>query len=121
VESYFNSFECRKMIFCKPVYFGLLLNLFFCGCGTQLALSGQAREDYLKSIKTYGEYFVKPGVSQEEWQRDWVVCGGWPNGQFSSDAPNGSPTSEILDAIDRARNSLSTCMQAKSYEYRKND
>lgn len=107
------------MIFCKPVYFALLLNLFFCGCGTQLALSGQAREDYLKSIKAYGEYFVKPGASREEWQQDWVACGGWPNGQFSGGASPGSITSEIFAAIDRARNSLNTCMQSKGYEYRK--
>ena len=72
VEIHLNFFECRKMIFCKPGYFFLLLNLLFCGCGTQLALSGQAREDYLKSIKAYGEYFVKPGASREEWQRDWL-------------------------------------------------
>jgi hypothetical protein len=50
-----------------------LFSLPLAGCGTQLALSGQAREDYLKSIKAYGEYFVKPGVSREEWQHDWVA------------------------------------------------
>jgi hypothetical protein len=106
------------MIFCKPVYFLLLFNLFFCGCGTQLALSGQAREDYLESIKAYGEYFVKRGASRQEWQRDWVACGGRPDGQFSGGAPNGSPTKEIFAAIDKARNSLNTCMQSKGYEYR---
>jgi hypothetical protein len=89
------------------------------GCGTQLALSGQAREDYLKSIKSYGEYFVKPGASREEWQRDWVACGGRRNGQFSDDAPTGSTTEEIFAAIDRARKHLNECMQSKGYEYRK--
>jgi hypothetical protein len=80
---------------------------------TQLALSGQAREDYLQSIKAYGEYFVKPGSSRQEWQRDWVACGGWPDGQFSGGAPNGSPTTEIFAAIDRAKNSLNTCMKSR--------
>jgi hypothetical protein len=47
-----------------------LLSLLLAGCGTQLALSGQAREDYLKSIKAYGEHFIKPGASREEWRRD---------------------------------------------------
>ena len=89
------------------------------GCGTQLALSGQAREDYLKSIKAYGKYFVKPGASREEWQRDWVDCGGWSNGQFSGGAPKGSTTEEIFAAIDRARKSLNACMHSKGYEYRK--
>ena len=90
------------------------------GCGTQLALSGQAREDYLKSIKAYGEYFVKPGVNREEWRRDWVACGGRPNGQYSDDAPEGSTTAEIFAAIDRARKKLDTCMQSNGYAYRKN-
>ena len=89
------------------------------GCGTQLALSGQAREDYLKSIKAYGEHFVKPGVNREEWQRDWVACGGRPNGQYSDDAPDGSTTAEIFAAIDRASKKLDACMQSKGYEYQK--
>ena len=89
------------------------------GCGTQLALSGHAREDYLKSIKAYGEHFVKPGVNREEWQRDWVACGGRPNGQYSDDAPDGSTTAEIFAAIDRASKKLDACMQPKGYEYRK--
>jgi hypothetical protein len=107
------------MILCKFICFIFLLIFFIAGCGAQLALSGQAREDYLKSIKSYGEYFVKPGASREEWQRDWVACGGRPNGQFSDDAPSGAPTNEIFAAIDRARNSLNACMQSKGYEYRK--
>jgi hypothetical protein len=118
VEIHLNFFECRKMIFYKLGYFFLLLNLLFCGCGTQLALSGQAREDYLKSIKAYGEYFFKPAVTREEWQRDWVACGGRPNGQYSDDAPPNATTKEIFAAIDRAKNSLNTCMQSKGYEYR---
>ncbi len=118
MEDYVIFFQFRKMISCRPLYIGFLSILFLCGCGTQLALSGQAREDYLKSIKAYGEYFVKPGASREEWQRDWVACGGRPNGQYSDDAPPNATTKEIFAAIDRARNSLNTCMQSKGYEYR---
>jgi hypothetical protein len=118
VEGYVISFEFRKMISCRHLYISFLSILFLCGCGAQLALSGQVREDYLKSIKAYGEYFVKPGASQEEWQRDWITCGGWPNGQFSGGAPDGSPTNEIFAAIDKARNSLDACMKSKGYEYR---
>ncbi len=114
MEIHLNFFEYRKIIFCKPFYFLLLLNLFVCGCGTQLALSGQAREDYLKSVKAYGEYFFKPGLTREEWQRDWIACGGRPNGQYSDDAPPHATTKEIFAAIDKARNSLNTCMQSGS-------
>ena len=96
-----------------------LLSLLLAGCGTQLALSGQAREDYLKSIKAYGEYFVKRGASREEWQRDWVACGGRSNGQFSGGAPPSSTTAEIFAAIDKARTKLDACMKSKGYEYQK--
>ena len=105
----------KRKFLCLIFFFSVSL----AGCGTQLALSGQAREDYLKSIKAYGEYFVKPGASREEWQRDWVACGGWSNGQFSGGAPPRSTTAEIFSAIDRARKKLDACMQSKGYEYQK--
>ena len=107
------------MIFCKLGYFFLLLNLLFCGCGTQLALSGQAREGYLKSIKAYGEYFVKPGASREEWQRDWVTCGGMSDGGYSSDARPGSSTEVLINASKQKRSELATCMVSKGYDYQK--
>ena len=98
--------------------------LFFSGCellcqaGTgTCGLSSEERYKLLHP-KAYGEYFVKPGAGREEWQRDWVACGGWPNGQFSGGAPNGSPTKEIFVAIERARNLLDSCMKSKGYEYR---
>ena len=105
------------MILCRPIYFSFLSILFLCGCGTQLALSGQAREDYLKSIKAYGEYFVKPGESREEWQQDWVACGGWPDGQFFGGAPPGAYTNEILVAWRQKAKALDDCMQSKGYEH----
>jgi hypothetical protein len=103
----------------KHACFAFLLICLLSACGTQLALSGQAREDYLKSVKAYGEYFFKLGASRDEWQRDWIACGGRSNGQFSDDAPAGATTSEIFAAINKARNSLDACMQSKGYEYRK--
>ena len=124
LEIYFNFFEIIKMK--KVIFFwiGLLLFLFTSGCellcqaGTGTCGMSSEQMDKLLHPKAYGEHFVKPRASQEEWQRDWVACGGWSNGQFSGGAPNGSPTSEIFAAIDRARNSLNACMQAKGYEYR---
>ncbi len=104
--------QCRFL--CLIFFFSVPL----AGCGTQLALSGQARENYLKSIKAYGEYFVKNGASREEWQSDWVACGGRSNGQFSGGAPPRSTTAEIFAAIDKARTKLHACMQSKGYEYR---
>ena len=104
--------------------FCLSLTLLFSGCellcqaGT--GTCGMSSEERYKLLhpKAYGEYFVKPGASREEWQRDWVACGGRPNGQYSDDAPPNATTKEIFAAIERARSSLNACMKSKGYEYR---
>jgi hypothetical protein len=109
-------------------YFGFFLPLFLSLLGCELLCQagtgtcGMSDEERYRLLhpKAYGEYFVKPGVSREEWQQDWVACGGRFNGQFSGGAPSGSTTTEIFAAIDRARKSLNACMQSKGYEYRKN-
>jgi hypothetical protein len=114
----------------KIVLYSCFFTLFFlfvsgcellCQAGT--GTCGMSSEERYKLLhpKAYGEYFIKPGVSREEWRRDWVACGGWPNGQFSGGAPDGSPTSVIFAAIDRAQNSLNVCMKSKGYEYRETD
>lgn len=90
-----------------------------CQAGTgPCGLSDEQRYK-LMHPKAYGEHFVKPGASREEWQRDWVDCGGRPNGQYSDDAPDGSTTAEIFAAIDKARSKLDACMKSKGYEYQK--
>lgn len=94
------------------------LSLTLVGCGTQLALSGQDREDYLKSIKAYGDYFMKPGGNRDDWRRDWVACGGTADGGFSSDAPSGSSTDVLINASKQKRQSLAACMKSKGYEHR---
>ncbi len=105
------------MMMLKPLRLTLFLSLFLVGCGTQIALSGQAREDYLKSIKAYGEYWVKPGMTKESWQQDWVACGGRSNGDYSSDAPPGYDTATLLADSKRKSLKLGACMRAKGYEY----
>ena len=124
MESDVYIFESSKMKFVLYVISGLSSMLLFSGCellcqaGT--GTCGMSSEERYKLLhpKAYGEYFVKPGASRQEWQRDWVTCGGWPDGQFSGGAPNGSPTKEIFAAIDKARKSLDSCMKSKGYEYR---
>jgi hypothetical protein len=114
------------MKFVLYVISGLSSILLFSGCellcqaGT--GTCGMSSEERYKLLhpKAYGEYFVKLGAGREEWQRDWVACGGRPNGQYSDDAPPHATTKEIFAAIDRARNSLNTCMHSKGYEYREN-
>lgn len=97
--------------------------LFLSGCellcqaGT--GTCGMSREEMQKALhpKAYGEYFVKPGLSRDEWWRDWVACGGMADGGFSSDAPSGSPTEVLINASKQKRKSLAACMKSKGYEY----
>lgn len=112
-----------KNIFCYG--FILLLCALVSGCellcqaGTGTCGLSDEQRYKLMHPKTYGEYFVKTDVNREEWQRDWVACGGMPNGDFSGGAPPRSTTAEIFAAIDRASKKLDTCMQSKGYEYQK--
>jgi hypothetical protein len=76
------------------------------------------RAAYLKSIKAYGEYWTKPGMTKGSWRADWVACGGMSNGQYSGDAPTGAITKMILESQERERKKLTLCMQGKGYEYR---
>lgn len=97
-----------------------LFSLLFCttlvGCGTQIALSGQAREDYLNSIKTYGEFWAKPGMTKESWRRDWVACGGMNDGGYISGSRLAGETNDLA-ASTRTVRELDKCMKEKGYEF----
>jgi hypothetical protein len=79
------------------------LSLLLAGCGIggfwMEGISGQAREDYLKSIKAYGEYWVKDGMTVEQWREDWVACGGMKDGGYSTDVPSGSTTTLVQNSL----------------------
>lgn len=98
-------------------FFTLLFCTMLVGCGTQVPLRGQEREAYLKSIKAYGEYWTKPGMTKESWRHDWVACGGMSNGSYVNDAPQGSSTATIRAASERISNVLGACMKDKGYEF----
>ena len=104
----------------------LLLGIHVCvsvllsGCLYGQCMDGPCsleRERIIKSIKAYGEYWTKPGMSTESWRQDWVVCGGFSNGQYAGNAPIGSTTKVILDAQTYEKKRLDACMRAKGYEY----
>ncbi len=88
-----------------------------CQAGT--GTCGMSREEAQKLLhpKTYGNYWVKSGVSKEKWRADWVACGGMSNGQYSGNAPSGSTTKIILDSQEDERQKLDFCMQSKGYEF----
>ncbi len=100
------------------VFYILLLGCeLLCQAGT--GTCGMSREEAQKLLhpKTYGEYWVKSGVSKEKWRADWVACGGMSNGQYSGNAPSGSTTKIILDSQEFERQKLDFCMQSKGYEF----
>jgi hypothetical protein len=72
----------------------------------------------IQSIKAYGEYWTKPGMTTESWRQDWVACGGRSNGQYSGNVPPGSSDAVSSVLWEQARKTLDACMQSKGYVYR---
>ena len=101
----------------------LCLCALLTGClGIEPALSGQAREDYLKSIKHFIEWWDKPGMNMEVRRQDWMDCGGASDGDFR---PNESSLKlekwpgekDDIAAYFRLQNELQRCMINKAYSY----
>jgi hypothetical protein len=97
----------------------LALTLFLVGCGTQVAISGKEREEYLHRIKPYGARWVKEGMTRESRRADWVACGG------AADLQNGfrkwvspEPWEKYWSEHERHVGQLRICMQSKNYKYR---
>ena len=61
---------------------GLTSFLFLWCINIEPALSGKEYEEYQKNIKPELYYWNKYGTSEEQKTKDWVKCGGHPNGQF---------------------------------------
>jgi hypothetical protein len=100
-----------RLLWIAP-YLGLLLT----GCDTTiLVASGKEFREYQKSIKAYGEYWVKEGMTVEQWREDWVACGGMKNGSYGIDVPSGSTTQKIQEASRAKARELDACMASKSY------
>ena len=89
------------------------------GCGTQIGISGQAREDYLKSIKPHLQYYEKPGWTSESRRQDSAECGGPPNEsiQFGSNAIKAAqlPGETERQTEMRLNREWHACMKEKGY------
>ncbi len=97
----------------------LLLGTFLLGsCGTQVALSGQAREDYLKSIKPYIAYWEKSVPPEEMRLHDWLACGGQSTGNFGVTEKNHMlPGESEREARTRLEFEFQRCMIRSGYHY----
>lgn len=110
-----------------------LLSKLVVSCGLLIALSGclygqcmngacaLERVEYIKSIKAYGEHWVKDGVTVERWKSDWTSCGGLPDGSFLDDAPPRASNDVIFAALRKKRNALATCMAQRGYTFQPGD
>ena len=112
-----------KFSFCFDLTFLSILFLSGCEllCQAGTGTCGMSSEERYKLLhpKAYGEYFVKTGVSNNQWRSDWIACGGMADGGFSTDVPSGSPTDVLINASKQKRKTLANCMMSKGYDHEK--
>ena len=88
------------------------------GCGTQIAVTGEARERLVNPLP-YGARWVKEGMTRESRLADWVACGGGRDLQtgFRSSSSNESWADYELQRVPFIRRQTE-CMQSKGYEFK---
>ena len=106
---------------CHLGWAALCLGFLLTGCELVFqagpGLSGQAREDYLKSIKPYIAYWQKEGMTEESRLRDWMACGGHPDGGFRLDRNKRLPSESSDEFRTRLEFEFQRCMLRSGYRY----
>lgn len=87
------------------------------GCGSQIAISGKERTEYLNSIKPYGAHWVKEGMTRESRRADFVACGGAHDLNTGYVIKPGITVQQSFAASNEHVNRVLTCMQTKGYVY----
>ena len=105
------------MSFCSQAALSFVFASLTSGCALgELGLTGEEWDSYMRSIKSYMQYWEKPGTSEDERLREWRMCGGMKNGSYASDEPSGSTTEVLLAGAARKRMQLDRCMTEKGYQ-----
>jgi hypothetical protein len=110
----------------KILHLGMLVSvsLLLSGCLYGQCMDGPCafeRERILKSIKTYGAYWVKPGMTIEKRSQDSIDCGGSTRGpDFSKQQLDAAR--QVEDKNDfapgtRLSKAWVQCMKEKGYHY----
>lgn len=102
----------------------LSLSFLLAGCNMWVGLS-EGRDDYLKSIKPYLQYWEKPGWTLENRRQDAEACGA--SGDSSDRAGIGStrikaarhPGETDRETETRLRQEWVHCMKEKGYQWAK--
>lgn len=100
----------------------LCLSFLLTGCGTQVPLSGKARDDYMKSIKPYLQYWDKPGMTSEGRSQDSASCGGGSSDHAPEFHPNKIKAAQRPGETENATytrlfHDWERCMIKKGYRY----
>jgi hypothetical protein len=99
-----------------------VLPFFLSGCLYGQCIDGPCaleRQRLLKSIKTYGEFWTKPGMTTETWRIDWMACGGMKNGDYTINVAQFSTTAVIQEASKKTIQKLDVCMKNKDYFFQR--
>jgi len=109
----------------KNIIFLISIIVFISGCrNTMVGLTGRDYDEYIASIKPELYYWHKNGAREEQKTKDWVKCGGHPNGQFiwnkiqikKEMRPNDINNDYYRYlAYERLRNKTRNCMKNKGY------
>lgn len=112
----------------RLLWVALCLSLTLSGCGIGgYTMTGMVLDKDLKSIKSYGEYWVKDGVTVEQKRRDAWDCGAAPHNygadhvsftheKIKAEMRPGEP--DYMAARSRLTQAWVECMKFKGYEYR---
>lgn len=97
-----------------------LIVLACAGCGSQIAISGKERTEYLRSIKPYGAHWVKEGMTRESRRADLRACGSvnFENVRFTEmqiEAARLPTDPNDINAFLRLRDQLGQCMAERGY------
>ena len=94
-----------------------------CQAGTGTCGLSREQTEKLLHPKAYRDYWVKPDMTVEGRQREWMACGGEKNGNFSpyqSDIESMVASGMSREQARKTLNDkLSTCLQSKGYEYQR--
>ncbi|HMM55779.1 MAG TPA: hypothetical protein PKC23_12260 [Candidatus Desulfobacillus sp.] len=71
----------------------------------------------IKNIKSYMEYWTKDSMTAESRVRDWVACGGQPNGNFPLDSRKQLPGEDEDTFSTRLNFDFQRCMIRSGYRY----
>jgi len=67
----------------------------------------------------YIDYWEKPGVSDEQKQKDWIACGGAKDGDFSPPLHRLPGKTGDINAYSKADRIFQRCLIGKGYWWKK--